>query len=232
MNPFKTFKYLLNIIDHHSKYAFVYPVVLRNHKIMIKLLEPLFKKYQPKILQSDNEFKSFGLENLCKKYNVQQIYSGAYNPHTNGAIERFNQTFKSILFKLMSIYNSKNWYILCNEAVKIYNTTYHSTIKDTPINVFDNNLNKTREIKNQAKKMITLDENKYQKGDIVRVKLEAFSSERKNLLFKKYYDINYTKDKYQILSVSKHKIKPKQYILKNLTSNLKVNKILFFILMI
>ena len=67
MNQFKTFKNILNVIDHHSKYAFSFPVVLRNHKIMIKILEPLFEKYKPNILQSDNEFKSFGLENLCKK---------------------------------------------------------------------------------------------------------------------------------------------------------------------
>jgi transposase InsO family protein len=228
MNPLRNFKYILNIIDHHSKYAFAFPVVLRNHKIMNKILEPLFEKYKPKYLQSDNEFKSFGLEKLCEKYNVKQIYSSSYNPHTNGAIERFNQTFKSILFKIMAMNNSKDWYLYTPEAIRIYNSTYHSTIKDTPINVFENKINKKREIKNQALKMIKPDKDKYKVGDIVRVKLEAFSSERKNLLFKKYYDINYTKEKFKIITVSKHKIKPKQYLLQSLSNNLKGKKIFYF----
>ena len=228
MDPYKTFKYILNIIDHHSKYAFAYPVVLRNHKIMNKILEPLFEKYKPKIIQSDNEFKSFNLDKLCEKYNVKQIYSSSYNPHTNGAIERFNQTFKSILFKLMKLYNSKDWYKYTPEVIKIYNSTYHSTIKDTPINVFENKLNKKREIKKQALKMIKPDIEKYKVGDLVRVKLEAFSSERKNKLFKKYYNINYTTEKFKIITVSKHKLKPKQYLLESLTTNLKVNKIFYF----
>ena len=76
--------------------------------------------------------------------------------------------------------------------------------------------------------MIKPDIDKYKVGDIVRVKLEAFSSERKNLLFKKYYNINYTTEKFKIITVSKHKLKPKQYLLESLTTNLKVNKIFYF----
>ena len=66
----------------------------------------------------------------------------------------------------MKLYNSKDWYKYCPEVIKIYNSTYHSTIKDTPINVFENKLNKKREIKKQALKMIKPDIDKYKVGDV------------------------------------------------------------------
>ena len=76
--------------------------------------------------------------------------------------------------------------------------------------------------------MIKPDIDKYKVSDIVRIKLEAFSSERRNQYFKKYYNINYTKDKYKIINVSKHKTKPKQYKLKNTDNNKDLSKVFYY----
>jgi transposase InsO family protein len=200
------FRYILTIIDCFSKYSFCYPLKKRNQRIIAKILDELFAKYKPKILQSDNEFKSKEINEICEKYKVKQIFSSPYKPNSNGCIEKYNQFLKSQIYKYLTNSNSKVWINAVDKIVENYNNSYHSTIKNIPRDVFfDYNRNLTKQtadnIRRRAEKLVDdaqiinkLDKFKF--GDYVRViKVKRSKNE-------KGYKQNFSKTIYKIKGIS------------------------------
>ena len=68
----------------------------------------------PKEIQSDRgtNFTSILFSNILKELKVKQILSSAYHPESQGVLERWHQTFKSMLRKFCTESNP-NW----NEGV-------------------------------------------------------------------------------------------------------------------
>jgi transposase InsO family protein len=80
--------YLLNIIDHFSKYAWSFPLKERDSDLVTEKLRELFKDgHVPRILHADGEFKATSLVALCKEFDVKLISSEPYAPWQNGVIE-------------------------------------------------------------------------------------------------------------------------------------------------
>jgi len=149
-----------------------------------------------------------------KKYNIKHIYSNTYSPQENAIIERLNRTLKMIIYKFMTQYNITK--ITQNQLDKIlenYNNSFHSTIKQKPIDVYNSQPQSLeiraarKEMRYRHKKLIKENTQNFPpivKGDYVRVSLNTSGDFRKNHTLKKYsYMKNWFYELFQVVGVSK-----------------------------
>ena len=133
------YRYLLTCIDIFSKYAFV--IHLKDKKgITIKnALEKIFKKRKPKFLWTDNakEFYNNQVNDLLEKNNIK-LYSTNNSEIKSSVIERFNRTFKNMMYKKFTENNNTIFYNIIDKLVNEYNNKYHRTIKMTPVEASKN----------------------------------------------------------------------------------------------
>ena len=189
----KGYRYLLTCVDILSKYAFV--ITLKDKKgITIKnSLQKLFNKRKPKFLWTDNgkEFYNNQVNDLLEKNNIK-LYSTNNSEIKSSVIERFNRTFKNMMYKKFTENNNT---IFCNIIDKLaneYNNKYYRTIKMTPVKASKKiNENKIKQIHNLEN---TNKIAKFKIGDHVRISLN------KNI-FEKSYETNWTKEIFVIYDI-------------------------------
>lgn len=128
-------KYLFTCIDCFSKKAWVYPLKINNCETIMKCFQDILSKCgkKPERLNSDR-----GSELICKKFekyladeNIFHYLS--YSVRKCPIIERFNLSFQNILYKMMAQKRTLKWTSFVNDALTIYNTRIHSTIKMSPL---------------------------------------------------------------------------------------------------
>ena len=88
------------VIDAHSKWPEVFEMSNTSTTQTIAIFRKLFATYGlPEQMLSDNgpQFSSAEFEQFMKGNRVKHIRCAPYHPSSNGAVERFNQTFKQAL---------------------------------------------------------------------------------------------------------------------------------------
>ena len=126
-------KYVCNIIDCYSKYAWAFPVERRSGEVYEDIFRTLFRlEGAPAILQTDNgrEFNNQLLKNLCIEFNILLVFGRVRHPQSQGQVERFNQTLKRRLTKAAG--EELGWLSQIDEVVYQYNLTEHRATKRTP----------------------------------------------------------------------------------------------------
>ena len=93
-------KFLLSIMCASTRFPEVVP--LRNIKApaIVKALTKFFSLFGlPKVIQSDqgSNFMSRVFAQVLKQLDIKHCHSSAYHPESQGALERFHQTLKSML---------------------------------------------------------------------------------------------------------------------------------------
>lgn len=129
------YKYVLNVIDCFSKYLWSFPLKDKKSMTVVICLQKIFFEFlPPKILHSDNgrEFKSKYLSDLCKKYEIIQVFGRARNPKSQGQIERLNQTIKNYITRKLALKEEKRWINLLPSITSEYNLEIHSSNKRSP----------------------------------------------------------------------------------------------------
>lgn len=190
------FKWILTVIDIHSRMAWAVPLKSKSAASVAQALEPLLKEHKPQILQSDNgkEFTNASVESLCKSYGIKQIFISPYYPQSNGAIERFNGTLKRLIFRTFTLYGTKIWHDKLEALLEHYNQSKHSTTGTYPI---------TGEAIKETPKFIRTgasSQPEIQIGAKVRLSLRDSKDWRKKT-FKKYYTVNWSKEIYEVSSL-------------------------------
>ena len=204
----KGYRYLLTCIDIFSKFAWV--ITLKDKKgITIKnALEKIFNKRNPKFLWTDKgtEFYNKQVQDLLNENNIK-LYSTNNSEIKSAALERFNRTFKNMMYKKFTENNNTIFYNILDELVNNYNNKYHSTIRMSPIEGSKKiNENKIKNIYNFEK---TKKPGKFKIGDRVRISLE------KNI-FEKGYDTNWTQEIFIIYDIKYSNVP--YYYLKDLNN--------------
>jgi len=178
--------YILNIIDNFSRYMWCAPLVTKTPDDVVKALKPILEDIEskygklPKYIISDRggEFEKSYLEYLTSK-GIRTHKTIAGLPQSNGLIERSNLTLKQIMNrqKLIEQENGKfpNWFTMLQNATKIYNNSYHGSIRMSPsqaIGITDDNILKDmrKEQKNVRVKEKQQTTN-YEVGDNVRLRV-------------------------------------------------------------
>ena len=120
-NSKNDFLYLLNIIDHFSKFGMSFLLDNKEAKNILNKLKIAFEGNRyPEEIGSDNgrEFKNKIIEDFLEEKHIKIIHGIPYNPHSQGVEERFHQTIKDMLYCKYSeeesefnLKESLNWYL-------------------------------------------------------------------------------------------------------------------------
>ena len=195
------YKYLLNLIDHFSKYAWSYLLTNKKSETIFKLIKDNFEKNGfPEQFGTDNgtEFANKKLKVFLDKNDVKFIHGRAFNPRSQGCVERLHRTIKNkLLCKKIDETNKFNLVSSLNNIIFTYNNTIHSTINFKPIEVYFS----TSEILYKQVYYNTLNSFKHLNSDST-----IFSLNEKVLLFNNFIiDKNKTSNKKKYLSYNKVK---------------------------
>ena len=204
----KGYRYLLTCIDIFSKFSWVIPLKDKKGITIKNALQKIFNKRKPKLLWTDKgkEFYNKQVETLLNENNIK-LYSTNNSEIKSSVVERFNRTFKNMMYKKFTENNNTIFYNILDELVKNYNNKYHSTIKMTPIEGSKKiNEKKIKNIYNFEK---TKKLGKFKIGDRVRISLE------KNI-FEKGYDTNWTQEIFVIYDIKYSNVP--YYYLKDLNN--------------
>ena len=130
----KGYRYLLTCIDIFSKFAFVIPLKDKKGITIKESLQRIFRKRKPKFLWTDDgkEFHNNQVNDLLEKNNIK-LYSTNNSEIKSSVIERFNRTFKNMMYKKFTKNNNAIFYNIINKLVNEYNNKYHRTIKITSL---------------------------------------------------------------------------------------------------
>lgn len=132
-------KYLLTIIDVFSKLAWVYPLKSKSAVEVLSAFKDLTKNLKPKYLQTDqgSEFFNKHMKQYLKESGIK-IYATKSSKKAS-VIERFNRTLRQKLERYFTHVGNRKFVNVLDELVKGYNNSYHSSIKEKPINVSNAN---------------------------------------------------------------------------------------------
>lgn len=148
--------WLLCCIDTFSKYAWVYPLKNKQEGTVSAALTRWLGslRTKPTLVQSDNglEFKNATVQAMFAAAGVKQIFSRAYTPATQGCVEKFNGTFKRLLFSFMTSHNTKQYIEAIPDLLANYNSTYHTTIKMKPAQALNASFHTKRRAAHNIKK--------------------------------------------------------------------------------
>jgi len=108
---------------------------------VLEVLRPFLKEHTPKVLQSENggKFTNARMKELLEDLHIKHITSLPFQPSSNGQVEQFNRTIKSMIMQYMAASNSCRYLDILPKIVENYNNTYHTTIKSTPAAVWASN---------------------------------------------------------------------------------------------
>lgn len=188
------YSWILTMIDIFSKQAFAKALKNKSEDIVLVGLKSLIddNKLDPLVIQSDNgpEFVNNKMKKYLLEHDIFQTVTQPYNPQSNGGIERFNRTLKSMIFKYFSLHDTYRWVDVLDDLLYNYNHSYQSTIQMKPIDVTEKNKNDVLlniekslfnpKIKNDVQLKV---------GDIVRIKLPKDKLQKKLV---KNSQLNYT----------------------------------------
>ena len=128
-------RYILTIIDHFTKWAEAVPLKNMTAKtVALALIDNWVSRHgvpQRILTDQGTNFESALMKTLCKILRVEKSRTTAYKPSTNGGCERFNQTLKNTLVRLVTDHPEK-WDQLLPAALLAYRTTVHRATGQTP----------------------------------------------------------------------------------------------------
>ena len=187
----KGYRYLLTCIDIFSKYSWVIPLKDKKGINVKNALQKIFIQRSPKFLWTDRgtEFYNKQVQDLLNENDIK-LYSTNNSEIKSSVIERFNRTFKNMMFKKFTENNNTIFYNIIDDLVNEYNNKYHSTMKMSPIEG-SKKINE-KKIRNIYNFDIIKKPGKFKIGD--RLSLE------KNI-FEKSYETNWTEEIFEIYDI-------------------------------
>ena len=107
-------RYIFTTIDVATRYPFLRCTNTRDTIELACLLLDIFLDMGviPAIVQSDNEFCTLALEELCQSLGSSQIFSTALHPQSQGIVERSHRDLREYMAKFIEAYaraNPRKW---------------------------------------------------------------------------------------------------------------------------
>ena len=229
-------RYLLTYVDLFSKFVQVRAMLNKTQREMIAqmtdILDNMPEAWRPRTLQMDNGSEmSRGFEKAMADRGIKTIHSAAYQPRTQGAVERYNRELKSAIFQLMARHKTERYVDWLVDLVSNHNNSRHSTTGEAPLEIMESMplapalLQKIQEKMRQRVMHLPDEQPTFELGQQVRVALNTESAIRKQTFRKKIRN-NWSATLFQIYSISNPSTAgtQPQYLLKNLDTNRKSRK--------
>lgn len=134
------YKYILTVIDVHSRYAAARALTNREAPTIKSNLQSIFEEMGvPLNINCDQEFsRAHAIRDWLGGLGVTIYESETDQPYKNAIVERFNRTLATLLQKWRtSAPGLRHWPKVLPDILFNYNHTRHSTIKETPADVFN-----------------------------------------------------------------------------------------------
>ena len=131
--------WILNIIDSFTKFAWSYKLKTKSAIEVKDAIKHCFMHYGvPSTIQADNgkEFTNILLNSLCREMNVRIIHGRPRHPQSQGMIERFNQTIKRWMAKVLFGNPVKRWIDVHENVTYKYNATVNRSTNKSPFLLF------------------------------------------------------------------------------------------------
>lgn len=127
-------RYMHILVDHFTRYAWIYTSKGQNAQDFINLIRPIAKHNKISILLADQYtgINSTYFQNYLTNNGIQIVFTCIDRPESNGLNERLNQTLVNRLRCKINSEENKAWPILANECVREYNDTIHSSTHFAP----------------------------------------------------------------------------------------------------
>lgn len=163
------YKYILCVIDIHSRKAAARPLTNKNLTTYISAFRDIVKRdfdgKWPLRFTSDQEFRKRAFINLLKDHGCLDLdFSEPDEIAKNPVIERFHKTLALRLQKWRVATRQREWYKVLPEIIDAYNNSYHRTIRTTPNKVWNGT-----EVSKQVIRMV---DTSFGIGDRVRFRLD------------------------------------------------------------
>ena len=184
--------YILTVIDVLSKYAWAVPIKRKTGDYATEAFQDIFKSNRvPNLLHTDlgSEFINKKTQALLKSLDIKWFQT--FNETKAQIVERFNRTLKGRMYKYFTANNTKRWIDILPDLVYNYNTSYHRSIKMTPVQAVEN---PQQAYENLYEKEQSRTTPKFKGGDFVRI-----SKYRGK--FKRGYTANYTDEVFVVTDV-------------------------------
>lgn len=135
--PDNGYKWILTAIDLFSKFAYARPMKNKERRTAVTAMQDIFQSQKPRVMQTDNgsEFISGEWKALMQAQNVKHITGLAGRPQSQGSIERWHFTMKSVIGKLWTARSDKRWVADLPDIVKNYNSNVHSATGVSPAEI-------------------------------------------------------------------------------------------------
>jgi len=142
-NKNKGMKYLLNIVDVYSRFAWVFPIKTKTTKEIAPHIRNVLEEIKqfPMLTFTSDEGNEFlgEVNKVLKDYDVKRYKTSTEefgSKNRTSLVERFNRTIQNLMKRYMVANDTLNYIDILPDLVKNYNDTYHVSIKDTPSNIF------------------------------------------------------------------------------------------------
>lgn len=188
-------KYILTAINIFSKKAYVRAVRNKSGKevtrAMTSILDSLGHPIQLLHVDNGKEFYNKSMQDMLHRRNIK-MYS-VYTTKKAGIIERFNRTYKNLMWKQFSMRGSYKWIDLLDKLLDEYNNRNHRTIRMKPNDV-DKSVERYLLDTVYRPREIPRIKTKFKVGDHVRMS-------RYKYVFDKGYTPNWTTEIFKIKQV-------------------------------
>jgi hypothetical protein len=198
VDSYKGFKYILGVIDVHTRYLAMRPMKNKTAKTTLDLLKNIYTqdKYMkvPKVLQSDagTEFNNTQMKTYLSENSAELRILPAH-AHI---IERVFQTIAKPLYAYRDMNYTKDWVTILPDVIASYNNSYHSTLRMTPVEA----MNSEEIVKYYDKQPV--EKAVFKVGDKVYVKKDKYDTTSFRAV-----DFKYDNDKvYEVSGVGEHPV--------------------------
>lgn len=134
-------RYLLIVIDIVSKYVWVEPLKSKHGVAILQGMEKIFERAgrRPEKLQTDDgkEFLDKRVQDYLKNMNIK--FFTVKSDKKAAVVERVIRTLKEKIFRYLHEKHTKRYVDVLEDLVKSYNSTYHQSIKMSPMEVTTQN---------------------------------------------------------------------------------------------
>lgn len=206
------YRYLFTCIDCFSKMAWIYPLKQNTCDSVMNCFKDILSRCgeKPERLNSDR-----GSELICKKFRdylkEQKIHHYlSYSVRKCPIIERFNLTIQNLLYKIITYNRSLKWYTFIDQAMRIYLTRKHSTIRMSPLEAEKN----SNSVKVRANLLNFFHKRGYRKRKPKFALKDTVRIWKKRTTFQRGYDENYSIEYFTIIKI-KNNLPVPRYILKD-----------------
>ena len=137
------FKYILDFIDHLSKWYQGYCLKTKSSKEVLSCIDSFIQSFgKPVILQADNgtEYSNNDLNNFCINNDIKLVHGRPRHPQSQGACESCHKEIKKFIYnKFIESRSDFNLLETMREITNIHNNKKHTITNEIPKDIKDLN---------------------------------------------------------------------------------------------